>query len=331
MMDVLLGTLGRVRAKDKAAAEVLRQHETELTAIQQTLRDLRSTGAKSLQDLFPDLLRRIREIQALVEESGGRALLGISTGLEELDFLTGGWQVGLHGLGAGPGAGKTTLALQWTVHASAQGVPAIFLSFEEALDRLALSAICCKGKLDKKMLWEGRGDADELAAKVAQHGDALSRVVLLEGNSRVTPMQLKALALQTMQRFQSTQILIVVDYIQRWAAASGAGNDMRHAVTNLVNELRGIAMATGAAIIVISSQSKVSQNSFELNSFKEAAELEYGVDSAMLLGEDGGRRDEMPPHQRALKLALKKNRYGDVGDVYLTFTPARSHFETVGQ
>ena len=116
-----------------------------------------------------------------------------------------------------------------------------------------------------------------------QFGPRLKPLYLIEGTSRLTVAQLKAKSSSSDVPAQGYQCLIVIDYLQRWAASRGNFNDYRHVVGNLISELRELANRLHSPILVISSQNRGGQGSGDLTSFKESGDLEYSADSALLL------------------------------------------------
>ena len=72
----------------------------------------------------------------------GSAVLGVPTGLAQLDNLLGGLNEGLYLLAGPPGMGKTTLALQLAA-AATKDVPVVVVTFEHAsAESHAEAAVC---------------------------------------------------------------------------------------------------------------------------------------------------------------------------------------------
>ncbi len=243
--------------------------------------------------------------------------MGVATGIVKLDKLLGGLQPGLHLLAASPGKGKTSLGLQFAAEAAKAGEPALFVTFEEAPERLALKVVCQQARLVSKTYAEGYGDPQDVEAAMREHGPALARLHVLEGTGRLTVGQVKARALAIMARHDAGRCLVVLDYLQRWAGGRREYTEFRHVVSGLVSELRELALRLDSPVLCISSQNRPGQDGANLTSFKESGDLEYSADTAMFLV-DAPERTAVSP-ARAVDLKIQKNRYGDTGKVALIF------------
>lgn len=311
------------------ADRLLTDLEHGATEISQSIRDLQAGQTVAVPDLFDSLLADVDKRYQAVKEQG-RATVGIPTAFPRLDKMLGGLQKGIHLLAAEPGAGKTTFALQVARQAAVMGHPVLFVTFEESPDRLVLKMLCSAAGLNLKRFTDGYGQADELRPAIRDHGASLARVHLVEGTSKTSVQQVKAKALQVMQRSGADQCLVIVDYLQRWASTTAEHfNDFRHTVSGLVSDLRELSMRLNSPVLVISSQNRGGQGSGSLTSLKESGDLEYSADSALFLTKD----DKRPVNgtDRAITLELRKNRYGDQGQVEMLFKPERGHFAEVAR
>ena len=91
------------------AAEIVTLLEEEALRVQAALR---TTTAGRLQwaSALPPQVLADAEARRLQREATGSAVLGVSTGVAQLDSLLGGLNEGLYLLAGPPGMGKTTLA-----------------------------------------------------------------------------------------------------------------------------------------------------------------------------------------------------------------------------
>jgi len=315
--------LNALREEEKVAADLIADAEDDLSKVQQAIKEMRSGRVVLTTDLFSEVLQDMENRKKMVEKLGASAV-GLPTGIKKLDELLGGLQTGIHLLAAEPGQGKTTLTLQVASNISSKGYPVLFVSFEESLPRLTLKLICQKAGLEMKAFTDGFGDIDILEKAVYNYGHEFSSLFLVEGTSRLTVSQIKAKALQTMVRRNKNKCLIIVDYLQRWAACSNSRWDFRHVVSGLVSELRELAFRLDSPVLIISSQNRPGQGKANLTSLKESGDLEYSADTALFL--TGDRDNEAIPPARAVKLSVEKNRYGDKGAINLVFRPDRGVF-----
>jgi len=313
-------------AENRDTTEVISRVETALAVARLAAGD-RVGEAKSFVDLLPAIMAKVQE--ATEAYKTGKTL-GLKTGIPKLDQLTGGLQTGLHILAAEPGAGKTTLCLQWAREAAARGIPALFLTFDETPERLALKTVCAAAELEAKRYAEGRGDLGKLEAALREHTERLRALYFIEGAASMTVSQLRARTLQAMARHEAETAFVVVDYVQRWAGGRyQGGGEFRHDIGKLIGELRDeLANPLRIPVLAVSSQNRVGQNNATFLSLAESSALEYTGDTVMFLVDDenkdskksGGRRLAIPPN-RAVKLVLRKNRFGEQNEVDMIFSP----------
>lgn len=305
---------------DIAAGEVISGIEQGLVEVQNSIREVQMGQMVSVPSLFDDMLSELEKRHKAVKEKGQLAV-GLQTGIPKLDHLLGGLQEGIHLMAAEPGQGKTTFALQLARTVAKNDYPAIFVSFEESLDRLTLKCLCSAGQLNIKRYSEGWGSPEELQPVIQKHGPQMKQLYFIQGTKNLSVSQLKAKALQLMQKSGKDKCLIVVDYLQRWAAfqRENGFTDFRHTVRELVGELRELALRLKSPVLVISSQNRMGQGTSRLSSLKESGDLEYDADSAMFLTKSEDRIGS--GSVRMVDLHLEKNRYGDKGRVDLVFRP----------
>lgn len=308
---------------EQPAAELASLLETEAARVQASVRELEAGQLLWAADLAPKVLAEAASrIQA--REKTGLAITGISTGLKKLDELLNGLSVGLYILAGAPGAGKTTLALQLAMQAARDGVPVVYVTYENSPTSLVLKVLAAGSGISAGDVERGFADLTRLRRAASDLQPGLARLAVLEGSSRLTMAQVRARALQVLNRHKVRQCLVVFDYLQR--ASHGQGYDLlRHNVSALAGELRDLANRLEGPVLAISSQNRSSGNygagggSASLDSLKESGDLEYSADAVLFL-RPSEKRQANPP-ARAVDLVLAKNRFGDTGALPLIFRP----------
>jgi replicative DNA helicase len=290
---------------------------------------LRSTDAGRLQwasALLPQVLADA-EARRLQREATGRAVLGVPTGLIQLDVLVGGLNDGLYLLAGPPGMGKTTLALQIAA-AATHDVPVLVVTFEHAPANLTLKLLCARAGVNPRDVQRGYADLATLRAAAAAWQPVAERLAVVEGSSQLTVAQVRAQALRAMRQHQAERCLVVVDYLQLWAkvAEDLRGNfSIRERVDMLGGLLRELALRLRSPVLALASQNRAAGNygngkgTAALDSLKESGDLEYAADVVLFLTE-AQERCAAPP-ARAVELTVAKNRHGDTGKIGLIFRP----------
>ena len=220
-------------------------------------------------------------------------MLGVPTGLAQLDNLLGGLNEGLYLLAGPPGMGKTTLALQIAA-AATQEVPVVVVTFEHAPANLTLKLLCARAGVNPRDVQ--RGYADLAQAPPGGRGLAAGGRAP-GGGGRQQPAHGgagAAQALRAMRQHQTERCLIVVDYLQLWAkvAEDLRGNfTVRERVDMLGGLLRELALRLHSPVLALASQNRSAGNygngkgSAALDSLKESGDLEYAADVVLFLTE----------------------------------------------
>jgi replicative DNA helicase len=160
---------------------------------------------------------------------------------------------------------------------------------------------------------------NELTKVIGDYSSSLARIDVIEGTAKLRAEDVAVQARTAMEKWGKHRCLVVVDYLQRWAAGRREQNEFRHVVSGLVTEIRELSHVLDSPVILISSQNRTGQGSSTLVSLKESGDIEYAADSVMFLVEEKKKRP-LPP-ARYIDLMVEKNRYGDRGSLRLLFRP----------
>jgi len=329
-----LERLGRTLA-DRAVKGDPDRGPLDLAAeIRRKLEALEETGGSAAawaSDLLPAILDDAKERRRQREETG-RAVLGIRSGISSLDNLLSGFHGGrLYLLAGAPGVGKTSLALQFALHAAEkEGLPVVYVTFENAAEGLIRKAVAARAGIDPGDVYRGFAQVEKLERAAEELEPTLRRLSIRDGGPEWTVGQLRATARRAMETHRADRALLILDYLQLAAKVSRELRglaDVRAKVDTLAGELLAVAKRLGCPVLALSSQSRAAGDygngggQVRLDSLKESGDLEYAADAALFLTADPERRP--PPPAQALDLTLKKNRHGPTGRVRLIFEPRR--------
>jgi replicative DNA helicase len=345
LADVGAITMG-VRAGTHATTDLERSLVEALEAVRSTRSSPEPLApASALVDaVLEDLVLRAHR-----RETTGSALLGVRTDFPALDDCIGGLEpktVTL--LAARPNFGKTTLVNQWAyIAASAaagDGVPVLYVSFENPPDDLVRKQLTRLAGVNATDVLRGRADLATITGAGQQFVDQVgSRLVYLRATAHTTVAAIQRQAERLRQDHQqdgtAPPVLVIIDYLQKLALTEGSsgGEDMRHRVSRVVQELRDLAHALDSPVLAISSVNRTAYaNSSDrpgMANLKESGDLEYAADVVLLLADEqeretGAKEKETPPPPgfRAIWLEVAKNRYGVTGSIPLLFAHASGRF-----
>jgi replicative DNA helicase len=268
------------------------------------------------RDFMPQVLQEL-EAQA---QAGG--LVGLPTGLDSLDMLTGGLRKGeLVVIGALPGAGKTALAGQIIAENAESGNGVGVFSLEMSrwdLGRRFLSAVTSvsAGKI-RKPQYIGKADWPALARGAAEIAEW---PVWIDDSGAVSIAELLARARLFIHRMKVK--LIVVDYLQLVRADA---RDVRERVSRVADALRQLAKAEQIPVVLL-SQLRRPQNVNDpptIVDLKESGDIEAHAHVVLLIhapvAADGKSMGEDV-------IIVAKNRNGTRGPVPVTFSPHKLRF-----
>jgi len=271
--------------------------------------------------LGADLLADYEE--RLVASARNLGVVGVRTGITHLDELLNGLQAGrLYLLGAMPGCGKTTLALQMAATVAQAGHPALFVSLEnDALD-LAYKSACRLGQVSYARALKGKLDRNEWARAVGALRKLDGRLYL--STPRAIMPDLATLVEGVMARSGEAPKVVVLDYLQAFAkrgVKAGDDSEIRERLDQLTPKLRTLAEQYKCAVLAIASQNRAGYEKGGQAALKESGDLEYGADVVMTLARLNEKSDraeldawlstrETNPAMTPLNLFVDKNRFG---------------------
>lgn len=233
---------------------------------------------------------------------------GYRTGFKYLDLLINGLKPGVFVIAAPPSAGKTTLVKQLADQVAEfnEGVPVLFLSYEQSAEELRIKSLARLSRKENQMIREGKikGQAIEDAAE--KYRDIGRRLKIIEADFHHNIGTIRLLAQREKLQTRKAPV-IVIDYLQVVPVADPKLKDKRAEVDFLVSELRRLAREIGSPVIVVSSMPRSEYRTVQMSGFKESGGIEYGTDIAAIM-DVKGENAEMS--ERTIDLAVIKNRAG---------------------
>jgi replicative DNA helicase len=259
--------------------------------------------ATTPKEFMPEVLGQL-QLQA-----GSDGLVGLPTGLDCLDNVTGGLRPGeLVVVGARPGAGKSALAAQMAIANAVTGNPVGFFSLEMSrwdLGRRFLSAatnVPAYKIRDPRYLKTGDPAWLSLAIGGAEAGQW---PMLVDDSGSLNITELIARAKLFIARNKAK--LIIVDYLQLVRAVGIT--DIRERVGHVADQLRILAKTEQIPVVLL-SQLRRPQNPGDeptLIDLKESGDIEAHAHIVLLIHSPVGS-DMKPTGQQ--KLIVAKNRNG---------------------
>ena len=269
-------------------------------------------------------LEKVIETMSKMEQESFKSNdYSLYTGIQDLDKLT----CGLHNqeltiIGARPGVGKTTLALQIAEHIAEKGVETAFVSLEMSDTQIIQKMFSKKtrvnsykmrmGTLEEKD-WEAIGIASSQISNLPIHLVTKARTIQhIENIAR----KLKN---------KNNLGLLVIDYIQLIKNKSKF-NNREQEVADITRTLKLLSLELDIPIIGLCQLNRnASRQEPTLAELRESGAIEQDADNVIFLYQENEAEGSLID----VTLKLAKQRAGETGKVYLKFNKANSEFRGV--
>jgi replicative DNA helicase len=313
---------------EKTVEEVLDQAEQKIFQVAQSHEREGFVWIKKI--LYPTF-EKIEQLQAA---KGG--ITGISTGMHDLDEMTGGLQKGdLVIVAARPSMGKTAFVTGVGLHAAiASQTPVAMFSLEMSKQQVVQRMLCSEALVDLGRLLRGRLQDDDFGRLAQAAGHLNTAPVWIDDSGSLNVLEMRAKA-RRLKADQPDLGLIVIDYIQLMSGGNDAENRQQE-VSAISRGLKSLAKELEVPIIALSQLSRApeqrSDHRPQLSDLRESGSIEQDADLVMFLyrPEYYHTRDEAQEKGIVGKaeLIISKQRNGPTGTVDLFFRKECARFES---
>lgn len=268
-----------------------------------------------LRDSVTEMQRRVNEPDALI---------GVTTGLPELDEITRGWQRGdLIIIAARPSVGKTALAVQCSVAGAKAGHTVFFASLEMSGVQLAdrvqahVAHVSASGMRNPKLLDEADfGRLFNAASQIAEMPLHIDETAGLT----VEAIGARARQLNAVSRLG----LIVIDYLTQIVPPKAQST--ADALQIVTRALKALAKELQVPIILLSQLNRQGEDHRPtMRTLRDSGAIEQDADVILFLH----RPD--PEDREYILLILEKQRNGEVDDFHLHADMAHMTFSVMDQ
>lgn len=236
---------------------------------------------------------------------------GPRTNLRALDEALGGHLApGVHILQAGPGAGKTALALQI---AATCGFPALFITAEMPILELFRRLIARSTGTFLGRLKSGELSTREITALAHQMVEKSPWLAIMDATAGYAEPSLICETVTALrERANSASVLVVVDSIQNWARSCGLQQSEYEVISAGIRSLADVAAKLSSPILAISHRNRANQEKGGLHAGKGSGDLEYLAETVLELTREKETRTDITS-KVPVGLAIHKNRHGLAG------------------
>ena len=278
----------------------------------------------SMKVLIPEAMDHIEHLR---QNKG--ALLGLPTGLIDLDMMTWGLQKdSFIVIAARPSVGKTALGMNIADYVTVDyGAAVGVFSLEMSRQALVVRMLCSRARVSSS--WVQTGDLSEAsAAKLTEASTKLFKAPLhIDDSSQLSILQLRARARQMQSKFGIK--LIIVDYLQLMTAP-GTRNDRQQEVSIISRGLKALSKELHLPVLALAQlnrnlDARGVNAKPRLSDLRESGSIEQDADVVILLHRTD--KEELPQNSSNITAIVAKHRNGPTGEIPLVFLKSCTRFE----
>ena len=247
------------------------------------------------------------------------------TGFYDLDKQLGGgmFRQGMYVVGARPGMGKTTLALNIAENIASADKPVLFVSLEMSRVQIISKRIAMASLLSYTDIMTGRLRDYELKTADSILDRVITRPFAMTDKSSMTAAEI----LRAAKQVDGLQA-VVVDYLGLVRPSEEAQKKPRYEqITEISAGLKAIAKSLDVPVLVLAQLNRESTNRAgsrpQLTDLRDSGAIEQDADAVVLLHRkdyyEAVKDDYTAPEIEEIELIVAKNRHANTGVVKLAW------------
>lgn len=281
---------------------------------------------KNFSDLNGIIRTNLGDIEKLMSQPG--MVTGVSTGFEDLDHMTSGFQPSdLIIIAARPSMGKTSFALDIARHASVHTntCTAIF-SMEMSKEQLGLRMLCAESRVDSQKVRTGYLAKSDWPKLTKASGRLSEAKLFIDDSPALSSLDVRA---RTRRLAAEHPLgLIIIDYLQLMQGSSGTESRQLE-VSEISRGLKALAKEMNVPIVALSQLSRAVESRTDkrpmLSDLRESGAIEQDADVVAFIYRDEVYNPEGDDLGTA-DILIRKQRNGPIGDVKLHFEKEYTRF-----
>jgi replicative DNA helicase len=235
------------------------------------------------------------------------------------DEMGGYWPVGMIGMHAKPGAGKSAFGIQTAMQAEC---PAVILTCEMSPHTVLRRMIAGRFLGDLRI---GKSSATAIRAAAEALAKAHPHVAIIDAVTAPCPPDLLEATAKKLRGY-GDNLFIVVDSLHAWSSAIDPALEEYQAVSAGVDSLRRIASTYHASVLAVLERNRASMQTGGISAGAATRKIEYSAEAILELAFVGDGNGVS-----AVNLTIAKTRNGRNGVIIgFNFDGAKQRFTEVG-
>ena len=282
--------------------------------------------------LVKDLLKpAFEQIDKLYHQQG--QVTGVPSGFKRLDQFTAGFQAGeLIIVAARPAMGKTSLALNITMHAARDaGKSAALFSLEMSNEQLVQRLLSGEAKLDAQRLRTGNIRDEEWSDITAAMGVLAEVSIYVDDSAALTVNEVRSRCRRL--KANTGLDLIVVDYLQLLRPTNPRVTSRVEIIDEICRGLKALAKELKVPVIALAQLNRGPEMRNDkrpmLSDLRESGGIEQEADVVAFIYRDEYYNAPTPENEHLAEIIIAKQRNGPTGTVMLRFDKKFTTFSDV--
>lgn len=265
----------------------------------------------------------LNTVSALEDNYNNKNDYSLYTGLMDLDNKI----CGLHNqeltiIGARPGVGKTTFALQIATKIAEKGKNVTIISLEMSDIQIIQKILATKTKVNSYKMRMGTLE-DKDWSKIAEASTEISKLPINLITTATTIQRIETISRKL--KNQNKLDLLVIDYIQLIKNKNKFSNREQE-VADITRTLKLLSLELKIPIIGLCQLSRnATRQEPTLADLRESGAIEQDADNVIFLYQEKEQEDSIVD----ITVKIAKQRAGEVGKVYMKFNKPNSEFKGV--
>ncbi len=303
----------------------------------ETMNDLLKVRNETREDSYTDINSIVKSIKGVSE--GKISLNGISTGIKDLDYMLFGLNPGLYIIGARPGMGKSSLALQISNNVSARNIPVGIFSLEMEKEKMLRWLISQRTHIDNDKIKLGGAnnyneyqmgyigfDQEQLEDIENAATELKESHLYIDDTPGLNIMQLRAKAIKLKHKYDIQ--LLIVDYLQLMSGITSQKiKNRENEISEISRGLKLIQKELNIPVVALTQLNREIEKRAggkpRLSDLRESGAIEQDADVVMFVHrpEVMGLEtfDDGTSTENIAQLIIEKNRDGGLGQVECLF------------
>lgn len=291
-----------------------------------------SDNSDTLRNVMGELYTELSEAALNPQE-----FMGVQTGFPGIDKRLQGLRSGqMIVVGARPGVGKTSFALNLATNAAAKGATVAFFSLEMSKAEIAQRLLSAYARIPLSVIRTAKISNDQWPMILEATNELSKLNILIDDTPGTTVTEIRAKARRLLQ--DQPNGIILVDYLQLLEPPPGRSRADSRAteVSEMSRGIKIMAKDLGVPVVALSQLNRQVTDRKgqrpQLSDLRESGSIEQDADIVILLDrsmtEEEASRDDRPDFN-VTEFIIAKNRSGPLDIVPLMFLPGSTKFVEV--